>query len=172
MRLDSLQQHNIIRIRQIGAEHNQKFSALCRPADPLFWQVIIQLFCRLSCLFFCVRRCALSISLTLMNKKIHETRFPRKPRLPKSSFLVFAYTNATTTSIHTGTNIAATHRIHPKTIDCFHDLHSFSFSYQLSRHIITLYNICQPFFDYLLLFTHTCPVTIICTLCDVSSCLS
>ena len=106
----------------------------------------IQLFCRLSCLFFCVRGCALSISLTLMNKKIHEIRFPRKPRLPKSSFLVFAYTNATTTSIHTGTNIAATHRIHPKTIDCFHDLHSFSFSYQLSRHIITLCNICQPFF--------------------------
>jgi len=62
-----------------------------------------------------------------MNKKIHETRFPRKPRLPKSSFLVFAYTNATTTSFHTGTNIAATHHIHPKTIDCFHDLHSFSF---------------------------------------------
>ena len=94
-----------------------------------------------------------------MNKKVHETRFPRKPRLPKSSLLVFAYTNATTTSIHTNTNIAATHHIHPKTIDCFHDLHSFSFSYQLSRHIITLCNICQPFFDYLLLFTHTCPVT-------------
>lgn len=106
----------------------------------------IQLFCCLSCLFFCVRGCALSISLTLMNKKIHETRFPRKPRLPKSSLLVFAYTNATTTSIHTDTNIAATHRIHPKTIDCFHDLHSFSFSYQLSRYIITLCNICQPFF--------------------------
>ena len=86
-----------------------------------------------------------------MNKKIHETRFPRKLRLPKSSFLVFAYTNATTTSIHTGTNIAATHRIHPKTIDCFHDLHSFSFSYRLSRYIITLCNICQPFFDCLLL---------------------
>ena len=113
----------------------------------------IQLFCRLSCLFFCVRGCALSISLTLMNKKVHETRFSRKPRLPKSSLLVFAYTNATTTSIHTNTTIAATHHIHPKTIDCFHDLHSFSFSYQLSRHIITLCNICQPFFDYLLLFT-------------------
>ena len=97
-----------------------------------------------------------------MNKKVHETRFSRKPRLPKSSLLVFAYTNATTTSIHTNTTIAATHHIHPKTIDCFHDLHSFSFSYQLSRHIITLCNICQPFFDYLLLFTHTCPATQFC----------
>ena len=94
-----------------------------------------------------------------MNKKVHETRFPRKPRLPMSSLLVFAYTYARTTSFHTNRLIAATHHIHPKTIDCFHDLHSFSFSYQLSRHIITLCNICQPFFDYLLLFTHTCPVT-------------
>ena len=40
-------QHDIIRVCQCRAEHNQKFSTLCRPADPLFWQVIIQLFCRL-----------------------------------------------------------------------------------------------------------------------------
>ena len=38
---DALQQHDIIRVCQCRAEHNQKFSALCRPADPLFWQVII-----------------------------------------------------------------------------------------------------------------------------------
>ena len=44
---DALQQHDIIGIRQRWTEHDQKFSALCRPADPLLGQMIIQPFRRL-----------------------------------------------------------------------------------------------------------------------------
>lgn len=134
----------------------------------------IQLFSCLSCLFFCVRGCALSISLTLMNKKIHETRFPGNLAYRSPAFW-FSRTQMRQQHRSIQIQTLLQHIVFiQKPLTAFMIFTPFLFPISLVG-ILSLYAISvNPFFDCLLLLlsTHACPVTIVYTLCGISSRLS
>lgn len=108
----------------------------------------IQLFSHLSCLFLCTRMRSFYI-LTLMNKKIHETRLSSGNLGYRSPAFWFSRTQMRQQhrSIQIQTLLQHIVLIQ-KPLTVFMTFTPFLFSYQLSRYIITLYHICQPFFNY------------------------
>lgn len=99
-------------------------------------------------LVFSVYADALFLTLTLMNmnKKIHETRLSSGNFAYRSPAFWFSRTQMRQQHRSIQIQRLLQHIVFiPKPLTVFMIFSPFLFSYQLSRYIITLYHICQPF---------------------------